>query len=275
MNVTSLSTKLGMPLEAIIEVANKHTLEVQAWLSSRTPKAIQFKGHGTLVSSGGLPFDLSNLVLGACYPNEVLDETIDAEINSVMEFFEERKVPWIWWLGPDIHPEDMPQRLTAHGLTGNSLLPAMAASLPVNNVSTNPDVLIWKAGTRSDLEAASNIRQSIFEFSEKISFSYFEDMETDWLQNDRARLYLARLRDGPPASIGALIYGNGQPGVYVMTTLPDWERKGLGSAILKRILTDAEMDGQSIIFLTASPKGFPLYQKFGFEHIFDYQEIWK
>lgn len=274
-NLPSSLFKLGIPLKKIVEIADEHTLAVQAWLSSRTPVAVQIQGIGTTVSSGGLPIDLSNLVLGAHYPPTCTGEEIDKEIQTVKRFLLERNVPWIWWLGPNTKPPDMLHRLSAHGLTGHSPLPAMAAALPAKKRATNSDVIVWQAETRSDLGAASQIRRSIFELPPDMTFSYFEDMAADWLRNDPARLYLARYKDGPPASIGALILGNGYPGVYVMTTLPEWERKGLGSAILDRILRDAEIDGHSMIFLTASTKGFPLYRKFGFEHLFDYQEVWE
>jgi predicted N-acetyltransferase YhbS len=55
-----------------------------------------------------------------------------------------------------------------------------------------------------------------------------------------------------------------------MATLPEWGRRGLGKAILARILTDAAADGHDLIALTAGVKGYPLYRQFGFEHIFDY-----
>ena len=60
--------KLGLTLEKTVEIAHEHTLAVQAWLSSRTPNAEQMQGTGTMLSSGGLHIDLSNLALGALYP---------------------------------------------------------------------------------------------------------------------------------------------------------------------------------------------------------------
>ncbi|MBI1878765.1 MAG: GNAT family N-acetyltransferase, partial [Chloroflexi bacterium] len=60
------------------------------------------------------------------------------------------------------------------------------------------------------------------------------------------------------------------PGVYVMATLPEWGRQGLGRAILARILAQAAAEGHSLIMLTAGDQGYPLYRRFGFEHIFDY-----
>ena len=95
-------------------------------------------------------------------------------------------------------------------------------------------------------------------------------MSDDWLCGDPARLYLARLGNGPPAAIGALIMGAGIPGVYVMATLPEWGRRGLSKAILARILSEAAAEGHDMTALTAGPKGYPLYRQFGFEHIFDY-----
>jgi GNAT superfamily N-acetyltransferase len=265
----------GMTLEKIVEIADEHTLAVQAWLSSRTPDAVRIEGIGTTISSGGLPIDLSNMALGAHYPPTTADKAIEKEIQTVKRFFSERNVPWIWWLGPNTQPKDMLHRLSKQSLTGHSLLPAMAAVLPAKNKAINPDVTVWQASDRSDLEAASQIRRSIFDFSPDITFSYFEDMADAWLKNDPARLYLASIKNGPSASIGALIMGKDYPGVYVMTTLPEWGRKGLGSAILQRIISEAASEGHQIILLTASNQGYPLYRKFGFEHIFDYQEVWE
>ena len=267
--------KAGMELEIVAKLSNKHTLAVQAWLSSRTPTAIQIQKVGTMLSSGGLPIDLSNLVLGATYPPATSNQVIDEEIDFVKTFFAEKNVPWIWWLGPNTRPPNMLKRLKDRGLTGNALLPAMVAALPSKKVPHNRDVTVWLAKNRSDLEAASYIRRAAFDFPPDTPFSYFEDMAADWLRNDPARLYLARVKDGPPASIGALIIGASRPGVYLMTTQREWRRKGLGIAILNRIMEDAASGGHQMIMLTASSLGFPLYRKFGFEHIFDYQEVWK
>jgi GNAT superfamily N-acetyltransferase len=268
-------TKSGMTLEKVEQIADEHTLAVQAWLSSRTPGAIQIQGIGTTVSSGGLPIDLSNLVLGAYYPPTTSSESIDEEIETIKVFFLERNVPWIWWLGPNTQPPDMLRRLSAHGLTGHSPLPAMVAALPAKRTALEPDVIVWQARDRSDLESASKVRRAAFDLPPDFSFSYFEDMAEGWLRNDPSRLYLARTKEGPPASIGALILGEEYPGVYLMTTLPEWRRRGLGSAILDRIMTDAASVGHQMMVLTASNQGYPLYRKFGFEHIFDYQEVWE
>ena len=165
----------------------------------------------------------------------------------------------------------MGARLERHGLTcDHSPLPALVAPLPVNGPLPNRQAQVWQASSRADLQAASHIRRVAFRFPDGAAPDYFEAMATDWLAGDPARLYLARLGDGPPAAIGAWITGAGLPGVYVMATLPQWGRRGLGKAILARLLADAAAAGHPWIALTASRYGYPLYRQFGFEHVFDY-----
>jgi predicted N-acetyltransferase YhbS len=64
--------------------------------------------------------------------------------------------------------------------------------------------------------------------------------------------------------------GAGLPGVYIMATLPAWGRRGLGKAIMARIVSEAAAAGHPMLTLTAGDQGYGLYRQFGFEHLFDY-----
>ena len=267
----TILARLGRPWDQVARLADEHTMAVQAWLSTRAPRAARFETAGITAGSSGLAVRLLNLALGSDYPPGTGDETIAADIKAVKTFFADRAVPWYWWMGPSPSPPDMPAHLECHGLAFDPpSLPALVAPLPARCPSLNPDAHVWLADSRADLEAASAIRRIAFRFPEGAALDYFEAMADDWLRGYPARLYLARLGDGPPAAIGALIMGAGYPGVYVMATLPEWGRRGLGKAILARILADAAVGEQRLIVLTASSRGYPLYRQFGFEHIFDY-----
>ena len=271
-SIEAIQARLGRPWEQVAGVADDHTMAVQAWLSTRAPCAARFETPGVTAGSSGQAVRLLNLALGSNYPPGTEDETIAADIEAVKSFFAGRAVPWYWWLGPNPRPADMATRLEHHGLVfDRPPLPALAAPLPARCPALNPDTQVWLAAGRADLEAASTIRRIAFRFPEGVALDYFEAMAEDWLDGDPARLYLARLGDGPPAAIGALIMGAGVPGVYVMATLPEWTRRGLGKAILARILADATAAGHDLIVLTASRLGYLLYRQFGFEHVFDYR----
>ena len=251
-------------------MADRHTMTVQSWLSMRAPHARRFNGIGVTACSSGLAAPLRNVALGCNYPPGTSDKVIDREIATVRAFFAQRAAPWLWWVGPQPHPRNMSKRLERCGIVHHAPLPVMVAPLPVELPPIHSGIQVWPATNRGDLEAASAIQQIAFEFPAGVGLNYFEAMAEDWLARNPARLYLARRDDGPTAAIGALIVGADAPGVYIMATLPEWRRCGLGRAVLGRILLDALAEGYQLITLTASPFGYPLYRQFGFEHVFNY-----
>lgn len=262
----------GYSQEQGIRLMDTHTMAVQAWLSSRAPGAATFQGEGIRASSTGLGVPLLNLALGYDYPPATDESAVVQDIEAVKAFFAERGVPWLWWIGPRPNRPAIEARLKRHGLVSERPgLPAMAATLTSERPPYPPSIITWEAETLEDLRAASHIRRVAFRFPQGQGQSYFENMPDSWLNNPQARLFLAGFSGDRPASIGALIYGAGLPGVYIMATLPDHGRRGLGKAILTRILDEAASGNPPFIVLTASRYGFPLYRQFGFQHIFDYK----
>ena len=265
---------LGQSWEKIAQLADAHTLNVQRWLSSRALNAVTFDGLGTHVASTGLKIRLLNQALSAHYPPGTPLEILQTEIECIKTFFAQRGTGgWYWWLGPFSTPAHLPDLLKTHGLEYDGIgLPCMVALLPsIDRPPIPPDITVWRAKTLADLQSASTIRRIAFRFPDGEALTYFDDMPDDWLSNrSLAQLFLARAGKGEPAAIGALILAEGAPGVYVMATLPEWGRRGLGAAILARIMDEATEQGHQMIVLTASKFGYGLYRKFGFEHIFDY-----
>jgi GNAT superfamily N-acetyltransferase len=268
----TIQARFGRSWEEIARLSDLHTRTVQAWLSSRAPQAARFEGQGIKASSTGLNVPLLNLALGANFPPGTPEEVITGEIEAVKRFFAARGVPWYWWLGPYPNPADIGEQLARHHLVFDPPgLPTMAAPLPTLSPPLNPEVQVWQAAGLADLKAASFIRRIAFRFPEGAALTYFEDMAEDWLRGDPAKLYLARLGDGPPVAIGALIMGAEIAGIYIMATLPEWGRRGLGKAVMAHMIAQAMAEGHPLLVLTAGVKGYPLYRQFGFEHIFDYQ----
>lgn len=261
--------------EETVEQAHRHTVAVQSWLSSRAPGGVTYKSIGLTATSTGIPVGLLNLVHSADFPVEMPDKVVGEEIESVKAFFQDRDVPFTWWLSPLAAPADIGTRLTQHGMVLSEYhLPTLVA--PLITFGTGPDfsskIQVWQAKSLSDLQAASTIRRTAFRFPVGVACTYFENMAEDWLRGDPARLFVACVGDdGPPVAMGALIMGADLPGVYVMATLPEWEGRGLGKAILTRILQTAREEAHEKIVLTAGARAYSLYRKFGFEHIYEYE----
>ena len=267
----------GQPYDDLARLADQHTLTVQAWLSSRSPNAVQQEGKGIKLSSTGLQVPLLNLALGCNFPDEVPGAEIREEVEAVKTFFARRGVPWLWWIGPHASPEKITSYFNSNGITPEPRkLPTMIALVGPQlkpNILHSNDIKVWRAQTEADLQAASQIRHKAFRFPAGAALHYFEAMKDDWLlESSPARLYLAGPQTDLPVAIGAVIQGAGIPGIYIMATLPAYMRQGFGKAILSRLLQQIETENaqNSTVVLTASRFGFPLYAQFGFQHLFDY-----
>lgn len=275
--VTSETTQhlFGLTWEETARQAHRHTVAVQSWLSSRAPGRAVFTGTGITATSTGIREGLLNLAHSAHFLPGTPDEIVEQEIEAVRAFFRQRGVPFMWWLSPQATPADMGMRLLKHGMELLAYrLPTLVA--PLTTFTDGPayeaEIEVWQASSRADLQAASTIRHTAFQFPSGVALTYFEDMAEDWLRGAPARLFVARVgHEGPPVAIGALIMGAELPGVYVMATLPEWEGHGLGKAILTRILQTARDEGHEKIVLTAGARAYSLYRKFGFEHIYEYE----
>lgn len=268
LTADQIEARFGCPAAALIALVERHTLSVQAWLPARAPQVARLDRPGVIAVSNGMPVRLFNQALGAGFDG-LSDVAIGQTIGEVQQFFAARGVPWIWWLGPST-PTGLPAQLAAHGLHINWYLPAMAAPLDrVDALRAPSSVRVWQARDAADLRAASTIRRRAFRFAEGAGVSYFEDCAEDWLKGDPARLYLAAEGDDPAGALGAVIASDGLPGIYVMATLPELERRGLGAAVLIHMLRVAAQESRAVA-LTASTRGFGLYQKLGFEYLFDF-----
>jgi GNAT superfamily N-acetyltransferase len=264
------------PLE-LIELADNHTRSVQAWLASRSPQAVSFTTCGGIqIASTGIGVRLLNLALGCNFPPEMDEKTILNEIGEVKAFFEDRAVPWLWWMGPNSNPANPRPHLRRCGLSYTPHpLPSMIVPLstPPSFPAIRDEIDVWRARTRADLQAASKIRHAAFRFPAGEGLMYFEDMASSWLSPaSPATLYLAGNSRDALAAIGAVVVGAEIPGIYIMATLPEYGRQGFGKVILARLLRHIRQHqpDTEIAVLTASKYGFPLYAQFGFEYLFDY-----
>lgn len=78
------------------------------------------------------------------------------------------------------------------------------------------------------------------------------------------RFYLARLA-GRPVATAAQFFGGGLAAIWWVTTIPDYRRRGISTAITRAALADSARLGFRAAMVEAPPDAVPMYRRLGFQ----------
>lgn len=191
---------------------------------------------------------------------------MDATIEETLAHFRSRRVARVsWWTEPGTQPTDLGEHLLAHGLVYADGTTGMAVDLLVLN---------------EDLPTPTGLAIEHVDDTEKLkkwayaSITGFEHPETDvatWFEvfaglgfDLPLRNYVGTL-DGEPVATSELFLASGVAGVYVVATVPDARRQGIGAALTLSPLREARALGYRIGILHASSMGLGVYHRLGFQ----------
>ncbi len=190
---------------------------------------------------------------------------IDAIIEETLAHFRSRGVTKSsWWIRPGTPPRDLGQHLVAHGLTHREGARGMAADLLAlrEDLPAPAGLMIEPVG---DMEALSKWARAAMtgfglpETSVDTCLDLFVGLRWDL----PLRNYLGIL-EGQPVATSQLFLGAGVAGIYVVATIPEARRQGIGAAMTLAPLRDARAMGYRIGILHASPLGVGVYRQLGF-----------
>ena len=77
--------------------------------------------------------------------------------------------------------------------------------------------------------------------------------------------------DGRMVGTALLLTTHDVAGIYVVTTMPEYRRRGIGTALTAAALEIARERGLRVGTLQASPLGEPVYRRMGFETVAEYR----
>lgn len=73
--------------------------------------------------------------------------------------------------------------------------------------------------------------------------------------------------EGRPASTAMIIWTHRAAGVYWVGTAPDGRKRGLGERCTQAVTNAAFERGAEVVALEASPMGFPIYERMGYQTV--------
>ena len=191
--------------------------------------------------------------------SQFADEDAVSRIDETVGYFERRRLPMQWWVGPSSQPADLGKRLEARGLAPRPWgPPGMAldldalesrpapAGLTVHRVRDEATVKRWLAASGAQTEALARTG----------------------IEPEGPMRHYVGLLDGEPVGASSLMLAAGVASLQLVATVPEARRRGVGTAMSLAPMLDARELGYGIGILASSPLGFGVYRRIGFRECF-------
>ncbi|MEX1169838.1 MAG: GNAT family N-acetyltransferase [Chloroflexota bacterium] len=243
---------------------------VFAELNQRVPGFDGLVAPDITVASIGLPVARVNSASAARFSAA----TVDARIDDVVAWFEERQVPFVWRLGPSDQPINLGDRLLAKGFTLDpDEMPGMAAPL------VDLPAVELPAGTVIEVvRDAIAFREWLdtmvagFGMPPKIGDAYMAFATLGFGDDLPTRGLLVRVEGRPVATALGVLAGKGIVIVNV-ATVPDERGRGIGRAVTLAAMHLGAEAGAQVAVLQSTEMGHGVYRRLGFEEYGRYRVL--
>jgi ribosomal protein S18 acetylase RimI-like enzyme len=232
-------------------------------LASSRPTGEVREIAGVTIASAGVYFQMFN----AAFISAPVDaeRELDRRIATAEVHFRARDLSWSYWVCEDWLDKKTRGRLNQafnrHGLYRATVLPGMLAERLVSPVRELPRLQILTVGDSATWTHFCQIGALCF----NVPLEWFQEVFQDpnvW-QNGFVG-YVGYL-DGEPVSTAATVIAAGAVGVYNVATVPGYQRRGCGEAVMRYALDRArEHHGIERTVLQSTPQGLRLYQRMGY-----------
>jgi len=227
-------------------------------LLAKWPRAEAHDDPEMIWTVSDAPYPLFNSICRARFEPQHADEGIKIAIARCAL----KRVPMLWWTGPQSEPADLEDRLIAHGFYADYST-GMAAdlqrrleppALEFKHVINRTMLTDWCRVLCEGFGAPMEFGEAFAEFALAVGLESPSPL----------RHYLASV-DGEAAGTASIFYGAGVAGIYDVSTLPSRRRKGIGAAITRAAMHIAREDGYRMAILHSSALGNRMYQSVGFK----------
>ncbi len=188
---------------------------------------------------------------------------IDAQIAAILTVFQQRKVPFLWHLGPSTQPADLGKHLQAYGLTHVDDGTGMVVELGALNepIATPPTLTIHPVTTLEVLQQWVAIFVQRHSQGIQPCFDVYAGLGLG--PQEPLRHFLGCL-DGEPVATSSVFIGAGVVSVQHVVTLPEVRRQGIGTAMTLAALRAARNEGYRIGVLISASMAVNVYERLGF-----------
>ena len=246
---------------ALVTAIKANLFEWYRYLGNSPKAELQDSSELTWLLTG-----ISNSFVNGVLRTQLELDNVDVIIEETLAHFKSRNVTRLsWWIEPGTQPTDLGKHLAAHGLTYTDGEPGMAVDLVGLNedLPTPSGLTIEHVGDTETLRKWAYASIIGFELPETSVDTWF-DLFTGLGFDLPLRNYVGILNREPVAT-SELFLAAGVAGIYVVATIPEARRQGVGTAITLAPLREARAMGYRIGILHSSSMGLEMYRRLGFQ----------
>jgi ribosomal protein S18 acetylase RimI-like enzyme len=206
-----------------------------------------------------IPFPLCNVVFDARFdPARATEQT-----RAVLADYIGRGLPFLWWAGPSTTSPELEAACAEAGMMRQDV-PGMHRPLDGPVAVPELDGVELRAAGANDFGTLTHVMLAGFGMPEWL----YDPLMDMFAGLDPARLVnVLAFLDGEPVASGSAYLDGTTAGVYNIATVEQFRGRGLGTAVTAWLMNDAYERGCEETILHASPDGFPVYERLGYETV--------
>ena len=247
----------------------KNMLFQIAYFASYVP-AMQIIKNDCTIKCTDIKDDTFNMVMDARFTSEKANQKIDEIVN----LFQEKQLPFSWWVGPTDSPSDLKQRLISKGFIPKENDYGMYLDLENYTPRLPSKLQIKQVSNATELKEFDNIHVHSFGNPKAFDIIFNKIPPSAYQEKSPYRFYTGYFNK-KAVTTGVLIFHANVVGIYYIVTLPEERRKGYATEMMNHLLTIVKEENQKIAVLQASEQGKKVYEKIDFKECCIFQEFIK
>lgn len=194
-------------------------------------------------------------------------DALDATIQAIERFYQQFGLPWGWALSSAMSQQNLETELRERGYELLTAAPVFMRSLENYLSGDRLKYFDIKEVGQEKLSDWIAPLQEAFQATEQNACLY-QEAHIHALQKKANFHHFVAYADGVPVSAATLSLSPYGARLDDLGTLPAYQKKGFGTALILYIMKSAKDRGYQWLFLEASDEGASLYKTLGFNELY-------